>query len=97
MRLADTGTRATSDYPVVFDGVTFAVDRFAAGHPVILKGSPTWASKGDWTYSLGEVAMPAGSRPPNVVILLDWSGLPAFLTMPTGVSGDLCFKSISRA
>lgn len=60
VRLADTGTRATSDYPVVFDGVTFAVDRFAAGHPVILKGSPTWASKADWTYSLGEVAMPAG-------------------------------------
>lgn len=60
VRLADTGTRATADYPVVFDGVTFAVDRFADGHPIILKGSPTWASKADWTYSLGEIAMPDG-------------------------------------
>lgn len=39
----------------------------------------------------------AESRPPNVVTLLHWSSLPAFLTMPTGVSGERCFKTISRA
>lgn len=60
VRLADTGARATADYHVVFDGVTFAVDRFADGHPIVLRGSPTWASKADWTYSLGEVVMPGG-------------------------------------
>lgn len=60
VRLADTGSRATADYPVVFDGVTFAVDAFTAGHPIELKGSPTWAAKTDWTYALGALALPAG-------------------------------------
>lgn len=62
VRLADTGSRATAAFPVVFDGVTFAVDSFAEGHPISLKGSTTWASKSDWTYpaSLGEVVVPSG-------------------------------------
>ena len=62
VRLADTGSRATAAFPVVFDGVTFAVDSFAEGHPISLKGSTTWASKSDWTYSasLGEVVVSSG-------------------------------------
>lgn len=58
--LADTGSRATADYPVVFDGVTFAVDSFASGHPIELLGSPTWAARADWSYALGTVSVPAG-------------------------------------
>lgn len=60
VRLADTGSKATADYPVTLDGVTFAVDAFASGHPLVFKGSPTWASKADWTYTLAPVLMSAG-------------------------------------
>lgn len=60
VRLADTGSQATADYPVELEDVTFAIDAFTAGHPVVLKGSPTWASKADWTYTLGPVLLPAG-------------------------------------
>ena len=60
VRLADTGSRATADYPVELEDVTFAIDSFAAGHPIVLKGSPTWVSRVDWTYSLGPVSLPAG-------------------------------------
>ena len=60
VRLADTGSRATADYPVELEDVTFAIDSFTAGHPIVLKGSPTWAAKTDWTYSLDSVSLPAG-------------------------------------
>lgn len=60
VRLADTGSKATAEYPVELEDVTFAIDAFAAGHPVVLKGSPTWASKADWTYALDPVSLPAG-------------------------------------
>ena len=60
VRLADTGSRATADYPVSFDGVTFAVDAFTAGHPIALAGSPTWAATTDWSYDLGALSLPAG-------------------------------------
>ncbi len=60
VRLADTGSRATADYPVELEDVTFVIDSFTAGHPIVLKGSPTWAAKTDWTYALGSVSLPAG-------------------------------------
>ena len=60
VRLADTGSQATADYPVELEDVTFAIDSFTAGHPIVLKGSPTWASKVDWTYALDPIALPAG-------------------------------------
>ena len=60
VRLADTGSKATADYPVELEDVTFAIDSFTAGHPIVLKGSPTWAAKTDWTYALGAVAVPSG-------------------------------------
>lgn len=37
------------------------------------------------------------SRSLSVVTLLHWSSLPAFLTMPTGVSGERCFRSMFLA
>ncbi len=60
VRLADTGSRATADYPVELEDVTFAIDSFTTGHPIVLKGSPTWAAKTDWTYALGAVGVPSG-------------------------------------
>ena len=51
VRLADTGSKATADYPVELEDVTFAIDSFTAGHPIVLKGSPTWAAKTDWVSS----------------------------------------------
>lgn len=58
--LADTGSKATADYPVAFDGVTFAVNAFTAGHPIELSGSPIWAARTDWSYALGTVSVPSG-------------------------------------
>ena len=60
VRLADTGSKASANYPVVLEDVTFAIDSFTAGHPIVLKGSPTWASKADWTYALDPIALPTG-------------------------------------
>ena len=60
VRLLDTGSLATADYTVTFDGVTFAVETFASGHPIVLKGSPTWGAQNDWTYDLAPVTLPAG-------------------------------------
>ena len=49
------------------------------------------------TITMQNMSTSAGSRPPRVVILLDWSSLPAFLTMPTGASGERCFRRMSLA
>ena len=44
------------------------------------------------TITMQNMSTSAGSRSPRVVTLLDQSSLPAFLTMPTGVSGERCLR-----